>query len=348
MYKRQNRLVARELLSGLGIRVSEAQNGVEALRVLQDQRFDVVLMDIQMPILDGVETTRRLRMDPAMKGLPIVALTAHAMVDDRQRFLDAGMDDYLTKPVEEAELVRVLSRWLPHAADVASASVQTRAPELQSCAPLPQIAGVDVAQALSRVNGKAPLLWRLLEEFRTRHAHSAQSLRGLIAAGHTQAALELAHAIKGAGATLGALACADAARQIELALRGERSVAEAAIAANSPALEVALHALEHSLAELNAASLPSAPAPDAGVPATRVPVSAAASAAALSKLQQALATNSFKAAAAFADWRGGLPQAFADKRLSLLAACIDGLDYSAALALVQQFHATPDHSEGSP
>ncbi|MBK8067704.1 MAG: response regulator [Rhodanobacteraceae bacterium] len=107
-----NRMVARELLAGIGIQATVAPGGVEALELARRQPFDLVLMDIQMPGLDGIETTQRLRQLPGFARIPVVALTAHAMLGDRQRFLDAGMDDYLAKPIDEAELVRVLGRWL--------------------------------------------------------------------------------------------------------------------------------------------------------------------------------------------------------------------------------------------
>ena len=108
-----NRLVASELLGGVGVQVACVASGLEALDRVQRDRFDLILMDIQMPGLDGIETTHRLRQLTATARTPVVALTAHAMLGDRQRFLDAGMDDYLAKPIEETELLRVLARWLP-------------------------------------------------------------------------------------------------------------------------------------------------------------------------------------------------------------------------------------------
>ncbi|TLY50403.1 MAG: response regulator, partial [Gammaproteobacteria bacterium] len=207
-----NRLVAQQLLGTLGLEVASAGDGIEALQLVQAQRYDAILMDIQMPYLDGVETTRRLRSDPRTRDVPIIALTAHAMSGDRQRFLDAGMDDYLTKPIEEAELVRVLARWLPHVAQTQPAAyAATPAPS----ATLAVVPGVDVASALARVNGKHDLLWRLIADFRARNADAATRLRKLFSARDYAGAAALAHTIKGAAATLSAQRIAASAGRIE-------------------------------------------------------------------------------------------------------------------------------------
>jgi two-component system sensor histidine kinase/response regulator len=180
-----------------------------------------------MPELDGIETTRRLKADPRHRELPIIALTAHAMADDRERFLSAGMDDYLSKPIEEAELVRVLKRWLatedaeselsqdevsiePDVSPAANGGAHPRAPV---------IAGVDVAAALARVNGNLPLLQRLLGEFIERHGDAASAIKHCIRTGEfAQVAID-SHTIKGAAATLGAMSVATAAGAVETSVR---------------------------------------------------------------------------------------------------------------------------------
>ncbi|MCA9797862.1 MAG: response regulator, partial [Candidatus Eremiobacteraeota bacterium] len=112
-----NRQVATELLESLGAQVRTATNGLEAIAEVQSRAPDLILMDVQMPELDGIEATRRIKADKELARIPIVALTAHAMAHDRERFLQAGMDDYLSKPIEESELLRALNRWLPAATD---------------------------------------------------------------------------------------------------------------------------------------------------------------------------------------------------------------------------------------
>ncbi|MGQ0800975.1 MAG: response regulator [Pseudomarimonas sp.] len=207
-----NQQVAGELLAGFGLDVVFADNGLIALQRLRERAVDLVLMDVQMPEMDGIETTGRIKLDPALASLPVIALTAHAMASDRERFLAAGMDDYLSKPIEEHDLWRVLARWLVvEAVEPRSGSLSSD----QGDHALPVWPGLDIAGALARLNGKQALLWRLLDEFRRRYQHAAQELSALCERGDLRAAAERAHAIKGAAATLGATALADVAEQLE-------------------------------------------------------------------------------------------------------------------------------------
>jgi len=110
------RIVAGELLRTAGYEVEEAESGAQALEMLGTTRFDAVLMDITMPAMSGEEVTRRIRTDPppgADPDVPVIALTAHALEGDRERFLEAGMDDYLTKPIDLEQLIDTLRRWIP-------------------------------------------------------------------------------------------------------------------------------------------------------------------------------------------------------------------------------------------
>ena len=102
------------MLKRLGVYATLADNGEEAVQALAREDFDLVLMDCQMPLLDGYQATERIRAIDAGKRIPIVALTANAFTEDRQRCLDAGMDDYVAKPITIAELEQVLARWLPY------------------------------------------------------------------------------------------------------------------------------------------------------------------------------------------------------------------------------------------
>ncbi len=111
-----NQLVAREMLQSLGVAVDTADHGGEALEKIAQTRYGLVFMDVMMPVLDGIETTRQLRAsERAQPGtrLPVVALTANAMAEDRERCLAAGMDDYLDKPVRRELLALMLRRWMP-------------------------------------------------------------------------------------------------------------------------------------------------------------------------------------------------------------------------------------------
>jgi CheY-like chemotaxis protein len=111
-----NQLVAREMLLSLGVEVETAEHGADALARLERSSYALVFMDVMMPVLDGLAATRVWREREAQHGrarLPIVALTANAMASDRERCLEAGMDDYLAKPVRREQLAKILARWLP-------------------------------------------------------------------------------------------------------------------------------------------------------------------------------------------------------------------------------------------
>jgi CheY-like chemotaxis protein len=108
-----NQLVAAEMLKRLGLHADVAGNGAEALEVLDRLPYDLILMDCQMPVMDGFEATRRLRKQADGPRLPVIAMTANAIRGDRERCLDAGMDDYLPKPVRISELKAMMRRWLP-------------------------------------------------------------------------------------------------------------------------------------------------------------------------------------------------------------------------------------------
>jgi CheY-like chemotaxis protein len=106
-----NLLIAREMLLSAGLSVETADNGAEALGRVTGGRFDVVLMDMQMPVMDGLEATRRIRQLPGLQRLPVLAMTANAMAADRERCLQAGMDEVLVKPIAPDELIAAVRRW---------------------------------------------------------------------------------------------------------------------------------------------------------------------------------------------------------------------------------------------
>jgi two-component system cell cycle response regulator DivK len=108
-----NRQIIRDLLSTQDYELAEAENGVQALAAVAKQRPDLILMDIQMPIMDGYETTRRIKADPATNGIPIIAVTSYALTGDEQRARDAGCDDYVAKPYSPRQLMAKIRQYLP-------------------------------------------------------------------------------------------------------------------------------------------------------------------------------------------------------------------------------------------
>jgi ABC-type amino acid transport substrate-binding protein/DNA-binding response OmpR family regulator/anti-sigma regulatory factor (Ser/Thr protein kinase) len=214
-----NRQLAQELLERMGLLVRTAGDGRQALAALGDARFDLVLMDIQMPEMDGFEATAAIRAQPRLAGLPIVAMTAHAMAGDRERCLAAGMNDHIAKPIDPERLLRTLAQWLRPAAGRAPAPADT------DRAPLPAtLPGVDLAWGLQRVGGNRRLFRKLLGDFVVHHGEAPQALRRHLAAGDLETALREVHTLHGVAGNLGARGLEGAAGRLEAALRGGEAV----------------------------------------------------------------------------------------------------------------------------
>jgi two-component system sensor histidine kinase/response regulator len=213
-----NRQVARELLVMAGLDIVEAHNGYDALEKLAASEFDAVLMDVQMPELDGVETVKMIRAQEHLRRLPVIAMTAHAMLGDRERFLECGMSDYIAKPIEEAELLGVLSRWI----DVARDRSEPK-PAQAGKAPLPSILpGLNVSDGIRRASGNIDLYRRLIAELRRDMESTLKRLRAALDASSTREILDILHTLKGSAATMGARRVAETAATLEgAARRGE-------------------------------------------------------------------------------------------------------------------------------
>ena len=198
-----NRDLAGELLADLGISVTMAVNGREAVDRVLTEPFDLVLMDIQMPVMDGVEATRLIRADQQHSKVPIVAMTAHAMAGDYKKSLDAGMNDHLTKPINPTTLKKALLKWMP-GKQVQSASpnaVMTRSVHDDDYLP-EKLAPFDIQAVLRRTNGKPRLVRKMMLSFRNQYAHAGTELRQLIDQGKMEEAQRFAHTLKGIARTL--------------------------------------------------------------------------------------------------------------------------------------------------
>jgi PAS domain S-box-containing protein len=241
-----NQRVADLLLKKFGHTVTIANHGGEAVVAFDREPFDVILMDVQMPEVDGFEATRMIRERDAASGrrTPIVAMTAHAMKGDRERCLAAGMDDYVSKPVQRGELLRVLA-W---AADVSAARAvslaQTPAPVGLPPAPA---ADFDRQAALGRLGGDEELFAEVAEIFRTDSPNMLDEIRAALAAGDAVAVRRSAHGLKGAAGYVGGTGVAALAMQLE-------KLGEAGTLADAPpafaALELEVSRLSAALATL--------------------------------------------------------------------------------------------------
>ncbi len=215
-----NQEVAVGLLDGTGVSIEIAGNGAIAVERVQSQSYDVVLMDIQMPVMNGIEATRLIRADDRFRALPIVAMTANAMAADRERCLAAGMNDHIGKPIDPHELMRVLGRWAQREGTVNLAVSPTAvAQAADGAAAALFIDGVDTKAGLARTGGKPEQYANLLRRFAERHANDSAEMSRALEAGDKALAQRLAHTLKGVAATMGVNAVSAAAQRIEEALK---------------------------------------------------------------------------------------------------------------------------------
>ena len=209
-----NREVALEVLVDAGVSVDVARNGREALQMLEKQRFDGVLMDCQMPVMDGFEATRVLRQRPEWRHLPVIAMTACAMVGDRDKALDAGMDDHIAKPIQIDEMLATLARWVsPQHKRAASPEPSSGGVDLAS------LPGIDVEAALAGMRGNEALLRRSLRNFLDKERDFTARFTAAWHGNDPSLPRLLAHNLQSLAGTLGMQALRPAAMALEQACR---------------------------------------------------------------------------------------------------------------------------------
>jgi len=226
-----NREFATELLASLEIEVDHAHNGQVAVARVQQRSYDMVLMDIQMPLMDGYEATQRIRALAQQPGgerfanLPIIAMTAQAMVGDREHALAVGMSDYIAKPIDPPQLITLLKEWL--LGEQGAEPGEEAAVDVCICPEdLMRLKSVNVEQGLRRMACNETAYRKMLLRFHERYADSARGLRTLIMEGHLVEAEHLCHALKGMVGNLGADSLFHAAAQIDEQLKQEQPPAD--------------------------------------------------------------------------------------------------------------------------
>ncbi|MDB5892180.1 MAG: hypothetical protein JWP47_3011 [Polaromonas sp.] len=218
-----NQIVATEILQDFGLEVDIAEDGQKALEQVQQQRYDLVLMDMQMPVMDGVTATREIRRLPGLVGMPIIAMTANAMQQDRIKCLQAGMNDFLTKPINPDDLRDMLLRWITPAAVAPMIELNFDGPDAASGAKAATnlfdgVKGLDIETGMSRMSGKKALYVAMLRRFVAGQTHTPVQISAALSASDLATAVRLAHTLKGVAGTLGAHEVQQAAAALEEAL----------------------------------------------------------------------------------------------------------------------------------
>ncbi|MGE5489684.1 MAG: response regulator [Actinomycetota bacterium] len=321
-----NQLVASELLRSEGFTVDIAGHGGHALEMLAGNAYDLVLMDMQMPVMDGLAATRAIRAREEWRSLPVVAMTANAMSGDRDRCLSAGMNDHVAKPIEPSELWEALRKWIrPRPGLGGAAKPSGPASAIGVAAALAGVPGLDVASGLKRVLGKEASYVSILEKFVAGQRATAQAIRDALGADDRATAEGLAHSVRGGAGNIGAVRVAALAGELESALR---------VGTARESVDPLVDALAGALADLVAVLESRLPALVAGAEAQGGDDLPELGDRVISRLRSLLADDNSEAADLFAANRG-LLKSVLGSRYGEVEGAIGAFDFETALAGLQ-------------
>jgi signal transduction histidine kinase/CheY-like chemotaxis protein len=321
-----NQQVATELLESGGAIVTVANHGGEAVKILtegdQAPPFDVVFMDLQMPQMDGFTATKLLRRDPRLQKFPIIAMTAHALVEERQRCLDAGMNDHVSKPIDPDNLFATLLRWAkPRQKSAVESQTQPVKAKPSDEILLPEIAGVNVADGLNRVAGNRRLYRDLLGQFASKQRDAAAQISAALESGDSKLAERIAHTVKGVAGNLAIAEVQSAAQKVEKAIREGLDITPP-LDGFATVLSTQVHAIEKALRE----SAPTQP--------DRVmhsPFNGEAASAAIARLKSLLEASDGDSEEAFRSLQDVVAGVVDKAHLDSLSASISDFDFEGAL-----------------
>ena len=213
-----NQELALELLANGGVIAQVAENGQEALDMLSKESFDGVLMDCQMPVMDGYTATRELRKQEQFKDLPVIAMTANVMSGDKEKVMDAGMNDHIGKPINVREMFCTMAKWITPSAPLRDTALPPiESAETDSKTDFSKLAGIDTKAGLDTANGNEKLYTRLLKKFRETQSEFAEMFNNALQSSDPTEAERVAHTLKGVAGNIGAKNIQTAAQALEQA-----------------------------------------------------------------------------------------------------------------------------------
>ncbi|MEO5339876.1 MAG: response regulator [Magnetococcus sp. MYC-9] len=342
-----NQRVAREMLESVGLVVTVASHGQEAIHLLSHGSFELVFMDVQMPVMDGCQATRQLRTMDAFAHVPVIAMTAHALVGDRENCLAAGMNDYIAKPIDLQQLFRVLARWIqPRQNPVHVGALLARAAERED-APVGwgDLPGIQVQSALAATGTTVGFYKQMWCDFVRDHAQAVEVIRTSLYADDPDAARLLAHSIKGIAGTLGAKSLQTAAYRLEqLTVGHQREAWPEALDLFAQAMEEVLHSV--SLWEQE----PATPAADPSAQPGLSPQDPQAVLQQVATMERYLRRGSVEAMASLAPLRQLLAGTFLHQELTKLERDVDRFAFDEACQHLAAIAARlrPSQGESTP
>jgi len=327
-----NQQVATELLESAGAIVTVANHGGEAVKILtagdQAPPFDVVFMDLQMPEMDGFTATKLLRRDPRLQKFPIIAMTAHALVEERQRCLDAGMNDHVSKPIDPDNLYATLLRWAkPRPKQAVESQATHIPPKAADEVVLPEIAGVNLADGLKRVAGNRRLYRDLLGQFAAKQGNAAVDMSAALESGDVKLAERIAHTVKGVAGNIGITEVQSSAQVLEKAIREGEGTVPTLLRQFASLMGTQVHAIEKALGE----STPARPEE-----ARTSPFNGEMASKAIARLRALLEASDGDAGEAFSSLQDAVAGVVEKPRLDALSASINDFDFEAALVKLEE------------